>query len=310
MQTTSNILMIEPIAFGFNEQTAVNNYFQKNENMPEATVQQQALAEFNAMVEKLRANKINVIVVKDTLEPHTPDSIFPNNWVSFHSCGTVVLYPMCAPNRRLERRFDILEILKREGFLIKEIFDLSPQENHNFFLEGTGSMVLDRENHIAYASLSGRTDGAVLTDFCEKLDYKDVFFDTYQYVEGERKSVYHTNVMMCVADSYVVICLDAVYDNEDFKSILIGTLVKTKKAFIEISESQMNNFAGNMLQVHNADGEKLLIMSQTAYNSLNANQIAFLEKFNRIITVEIPTIEKFGGGSARCMMAEVFLPKS
>jgi hypothetical protein len=309
MHTTSNILMIEPVAFGFNEQTAVNNYFQQNEETPSADIQKQALIEFNAMVEKLRANKINVIVVKDTPDPHTPDSIFPNNWVSFHSCGTVVLYPMCAPNRRFERRFDILEILKKDGFLIKEIFDLSPQENHSLFLEGTGSMVLDRENHIAYASLSERTNTAVLSDFCEKLNYKNVFFNSYQDVEGQWKLIYHTNVIMCVADSYVVICLDSVGLEENFKETLLNMLQSTDKTIIEITESQMHNFAGNMLQVHNEDGDKLLIMSKTAYNSLNLNQIAILELFNKIITVDIPTIEKIGGGSARCMMAEVFLPK-
>lgn len=307
MQTTSNILMIEPIAFGFNEQTATNNYFQKNENSPATTVQQQALKEFTAMVEKLRTHKINVIVEKDTPKPHTPDSIFPNNWVSFHSSSKVVLYPMFAPNRRMERRMDIIENLEKQGFQVKQIVDLSNYETENKFLEGTGSMILDRENHIAYAALSQRTDKNIFELFCRELDYEPVTFSSFQTVENQRLPIYHTNVLMCVADSYVVICLDTVDDRREREN-LVEIFKKTNKTIIEISENEMHNFAGNMLQVQNNDSEKFLVMSQSAYNSLTESQIDTIQRFNKIISVEISTIEKLGGGSARCMMAEIFLP--
>lgn len=309
MQTTSNILMIEPISFGFNEETAKNNYFQQNDNTAESQIQQNALKEFTAMVETLRGKKINVIVEKDTISPHTPDSIFPNNWVSFHSCGKVVLYPMFAENRRTERRPDILERIKSEGFSINQNIDFSGYEHQNKFLEGTGSMILDRDNHIAYACISQRTDKNLFELFCRELEYTPVSFSSFQTVEDKRLPIYHTNVMMCVADHYVVICLDTI-DNADERKMVMESIEKSGKKIVEISEKQMHQFAGNMLQVNNIEGEKFLVMSQTAYESLTKEQVETIESFNAIIHVPIPTIERYGGGSARCMMAEVFLPKN
>ena len=305
-----SILMIEPIAFGFNVQTAANNYFQQNDNSAAEEIQKKALQEFTAMVEKLREHKIDVIVVKDTPQPHTPDSIFPNNWVSFHEDGTVVLYPMFAENRRLERREDILNHLQSIGYQINTIIDFSRYEKENLFLEGTGSMVLDKKNNVAYAALSQRTDEKVFEKFCQKMGFTPYSFSAFQTVGEERLPIYHTNVIMCVADDYAVWCRDSIDDFQELIYVLDKLIcVGTGKEVVVISEEQMHSFAGNMLQVENTEGKKYLVMSQTAYNSLDKEQLKTLKSFNDIITVEIPTIEKYGGGSARCMMAEVFLPK-
>ena len=304
MQTTDTVLMIEPIAFGFNEQTAVNNYFQIQQ---EGNVQDKALKEFNAFVEKLRAKDINVITIKDTLEPKTPDSIFPNNWVSFHADGKVVLYPMFAENRRLERRDDIINQIK-EQFEVTEVIDYSGAEKDNKFLEGTGSMIFDHDNKIAYGSVSLRLDEGLFRKFCSDFGFQPVVFHSYQTAGEERLPIYHTNVMMCVADQFVVICLDCI-DDESERNNVIETIKNSGKELIEISEDQMQNFAGNMLQVHNKSGEKFLVMSQSAYKSLNRDQVSAIEKYCEIIYSDLEVIETNGGGSARCMLAEVFLPK-
>ncbi|MBP7172742.1 MAG: amidinotransferase [Cloacibacterium sp.] len=305
MQTTDTVLMIEPIKFGFNAETAQNNYFQINSE--NAETQSKALQEFNNFVEKLRNKGINVITIKDTLEPHTPDSIFPNNWISMHNDGTVVLYPMCAVNRRWERRNDILEMLK-EKFLVKEIVDLSAPENEGKFLEGTGSMIFDHDNKIAYGSVSLRLDEKLFREFCEKFGFTPVVFHSYQTANNERLPIYHTNVMMCVADQFVVICLDCIDDETERKNVA-ETIKNSGKEIIEISENQMQQFAGNMLQVQNSEGKKFLVMSETAYKSLNSEQVSNIEKHCEIIYSNLETIETNGGGSARCMLAEVFLPK-
>lgn len=305
MQTTDTVLMIEPAAFGFNAETAQNNYFQINSE--NAETQNRALQEFNNFVEKLRNKGINVIIVKDTLEPHTPDSIFPNNWISMHSDGTVVLYPMCAVNRRGERRNDILEILQR-NFSVKEIIDLSAPENDGKFLEGTGSMIFDHDNKLAYGSVSLRLDEPLFREFCKKFGFEPVVFHSYQTANNERLPIYHTNVMMCVADQFVVICLDCI-DDETERVKVVNAIVNSGKEIIEISESQMQQFAGNMLQVQNSDGKKFLVMSQSAYQSLTPEQILNIEKYSEIIYSDLETIETNGGGSARCMLAEVFLEK-
>ena len=305
MQTTDTVLMIEPAAFGFNAETAQNNYFQVNSE--NAETQNRALQEFNNFVEKLRSKGINVITVKDTLEPHTPDSIFPNNWISMHQDGTVVLYPMCAVNRRWERRNDILEILKR-NFSVKEIIDFSAPENDGKFLEGTGSMIFDHDNKLAYGSVSLRLDEQLFREFCEKFGFEPVVFHSYQTANNERLPIYHTNVMMCVADQFVVICLDCI-DDETERVKVVNAIVNSGKEIIEISESQMQQFAGNMLQVQNSDGKKFLVMSQSAYQSLTQEQISNIEKYSEIIYSDLEIIETNGGGSARCMLAEVFLEK-
>lgn len=304
MQTTDTVLMIEPIAFGFNEQTAVNNYFQVQQ---EGNVQEKALQEFNAFVEKLRAKGINVITIKDTIEPKTPDSIFPNNWVSFHQDRKVVLYPMFAENRRLERREDIIDQIK-EQFDVKEVIDYSKIENEKKYLEGTGSMIFDHDNKIAYGSVSLRLDEALFRKFCSEFGFTPVVFHSYQTAGEERLPIYHTNVMMCVADKFVVICLDCI-DDETERQNVIDSIKNSGKELIEISEDQMQNFAGNMLQVQNNSGEKFLVMSQSAYRSLKPEQFSAIEKYSEIIYSDLETIETNGGGSARCMLAEVFLPK-
>ena len=304
MQTTDTVLMIEPVAFGFNEQTAVNNYFQVQQ---EGNVQDKALKEFNAFVEKLRAKDINVITIKDTLEPKTPDSIFPNNWVSFHADGKVVLYPMFAENRRLERRDDIINQIK-EQFEVTEVIDYSGAEKDNLFLEGTGSMIFDHDNKLAYGSVSLRLDEGLFRKFCSDFGFQPVVFHSYQTAGEERLPIYHTNVMMCVADQFVVICLDCI-DDESERNNVIETIKNSGKELIEISEDQMQNFAGNMLQVQNQSGKRFLVMSQSAYKSLNRDQVSAIEKYCEIIYSDLEVIETNGGGSARCMLAEVFLPK-
>ena len=292
-------------AFGFNAETAQNNYFQINSE--NAETQNRSLQEFNNFVEKLRSKGINVIIVKDTLEPHTPDSIFPNNWISMHSDGTVVLYPMCAVNRRWERRNDILEMIQK-NFKVKEIVDLSAPENDGKFLEGTGSMIFDHDNKLTYGSVSLRLDEPLFREFCEKFGFEPVVFHSYQTANNERLPIYHTNVMMCVADQFVVICLDCI-DDETERVNVVNAIVNSGKEIIEISESQMQRFAGNMLQLQNPEGKKFLVMSLSAYQSLTPEQISNIEKYSEIIYSDLETIETNGGGSARCMLAEVFLEK-
>jgi len=293
--------MIRPVNFAFNAETAENNAFQvKTDNKD---VHSKALEEFDRFVSLLRINNVDVIVVEDTPQPHTPDSLFPNNWVSFHHDGTLILYPMYAPSRRAERKEHVLEKIYKQFQVTSEI-DLSYYEKNNLFLEGTGSMVLDRENRIAFACLSARTDKKVLEEFCSRMNYKPVVFSA---VDSKGRSIYHTNVLMCVADRYVVICLDSIPDAIG-KQELIKTIQKTGKEIIEISYDQLNHFAGNMLQIENNKGEKLLVMSTQAYQSLSKEQVQKLSAYDRIIHSPLAAIETSGGGSARCMMAEIHLP--
>ena len=307
-QYTSTILMVEPIAFYYNPETAVNNYFQTETTDSQEDIQKQALEEFQEMVSALRSKGVNVITIKDTASPHTPDSIFPNNWISFHDNGNVVLYPMFAKNRREERREeDVLSLLEEKGFHIDDVIDFTSAEEDEIFLEGTGSIILDREHELAYACISQRTDEDLLIEFCEELEYTPVIFHANQTVNGERKPIYHTNVMMCIADKYAIICLDSIDDKKEKKAVC-EYLLEAGKEIIAITEVQMHQFAGNMLQVGGL-GQSYLVMSQTAYNSLNQEQISKIEAYNPILPVKIDLIEKLGGGSARCMMAEVFLPK-
>jgi len=301
MQAASHILMIRPVHFGFNAETAVNNAFQVAGK--DAGAQEKAVAEFDAMVVLLRQNGVDVVVVDDTPEPHTPDSIFPNNWISFHEDGTVVLYPMFAPNRRQERKPGIINAIAAK-FNITQTIDLSQYERESVFLEGTGSMVLDRQNKIAYACLSPRTDYFVLAEYCEKLGYTPVSFDA---IDRAGRAIYHTNVMMCVADRYVVICMDAIPAQHE-KETVTETIHKSGKAIIAITPEQMNHFAGNMLQVQNDQAEPLLVMSSQAFAALSKEQVAELGSYNKIIHSPLTTIETNGGGSARCMMAELHLP--
>ncbi len=309
MQVTNTILMIRPINFRKNEQTAVNNYFQEDLAIENAVINTRAQNEFDTFVEILRAKGVQVIVVQDTKEPDTPDSIFPNNWISFHADGTVGIYPMFAENRRNERREDILDTLEEMGFVIDSVMDYTAAEADNLFLEGTGSLLLDRVNKKAYCALSGRADEDLFIEFCEDFDYAPVLFTANQTVDGKRLPIYHTNVMMALGETFAIICLDTIDDKKERKN-LVEHLKDTNKEIIAISEAQMHHFAGNMLQVLGADDKRYLVMSSAAYNSLKPDQIAMIEKHSEIIHSSLETIETCGGGSARCMMAEVFLPKS
>lgn len=303
--------MIRPVQFRFNEQTAINNYYQKKvEGLGAEEIQARARSEFDGFVQVLRQHGIEVIVVDDTATPDTPDSIFPNNWISFHEDGRVAVYPMYAANRRLERRQDILEILKNEyAFSWTEKVDFTFFEKEGKFLEGTGSMILDRANKILYAALSQRTNEMALREFCQKFGYEPVLFTAYQQAGQQRLPIYHTNVMMCVADEFAVLCADSIDDKSE-RGTVVDKLAASGKEVIFISEVQKEHFAGNMLQVINPNHEKFLVMSSAAYGSLSAQQINTIRKYCPIIHSPLDTIEALGGGSARCMMAEIFLPKN
>ncbi|MDC6404884.1 MULTISPECIES: citrulline utilization hydrolase CtlX [Maribacter] len=308
MQITNTILMIRPVNFRMNEQTAVNNYFMEDLDEKNNQINQKAQDEFDAFVSTLRSAGVNVIVVDDTIDPDTPDSIFPNNWISFHENGTVGVYPMFAENRRNERREDILEIMEQHGFLIDNIMDYTAAEAEGVFLEGTGSIILDRVNQKAYCALSERADEDLFIEFCEDFDCMPVIFTANQSVDGKRLPIYHTNVMMALGEDFAIICLDSIDDKKERK-IVMDHLRNDGKEIIAISERQMHHFAGNMLEVLGKDGQRLLVMSSAAFASLDESQIEAIEKRCKIVHSPLDTIEACGGGSARCMMAEVFLPK-
>lgn len=308
-QVTDTLMMIRPAAFHLNEETAVNNYYQQGiDNLTESEVQEKALQEFDGFVEILRAAGITVHVFQDLKEENTPDSIFPNNWVSFHDDGRVLLYPMFAENRRKERKQRILDELAK-NHTIKSISDrLLAWEKEGLYLEGTGSLILDRANKIAYAAISVRTDRRLLERFCKELGYKAVSFTANQTVGSNRLPIYHTNVMMCVGEEFALVCADSVDDPAE-RSNLIMTLTHSGKEIVLISERQSEQFAGNMLQVKNANEDRFVIMSEAAFQSLNKKQQEILSKHGTLLHASLQTIETLGGGSARCMMAEVFLPK-
>ncbi|MGB0769376.1 MAG: citrulline utilization hydrolase CtlX [Flavobacteriaceae bacterium] len=309
-QITNSILMIRPVQFRMNEQTAVNNYYQKTiEHLTPDAVNALAVEEFDAFVQKLQAAGIQVVVVDDTKEFDTPDSIFPNNWISFHQNGTIALYPMFAENRRFERKESVVEAVEQKGFSIKHVVDYSEAEQENLFLEGTGSIILDREYQKAYCALSPRADEQLFIEFCEDFDFFPVIFSAYQTVNQKREKIYHTNVMMCIGSTFAVICLDSIDDKKERKNVIYH-LKKDNKDIIEITEDQVNQFAGNMLQLLGKNNTPFLIMSQSAFDSLRADQLSKLEKHTKIISSSLQTIEACGGGSARCMMAEIFLPKA
>jgi hypothetical protein len=304
-QITNTILMIRPAHFGYNPETAQNNSFQRlDESMTPAEIAEKTQEEFSGFVDELRYKGVQVIVVEDTDTPIKPDAVFPNNWISFHQTGVVVQYPMYSKTRRQERRSDIIEILQND-YVIERDYTFEHYEEEETFLEGTGSMILDRQHRIAYACLSERTDIRLLEKWCVLLGYHKLAFTA---VDRHGDPIYHTNVMMALGEDFVVICLDSVQDESE-RNLLVSSLERSGKEIIEISYEQMESFAGNMLQVSSAFGPKYLVMSETAYQSLNEEQIEKIKKRTDIIHFPIPTIEKYGGGSVRCMMAEVFLPK-
>ena len=300
--------MIRPVKFRMNEETAVNNYFQEEMSINNKEINTKAQAEFDSFVEKLRAVGVQVIVENDVLELDTPDSIFPNNWVSFHKNGSVVLYPMFAENRRRERREEILIRLEKEGFIIKDIVDYTSAEHEELYLEGTGSLLLDRVSQKAYCALSDRAHEDLIIEFCEDFDCSPVIFNAFQTKDGKRLPIYHTNVMMALGENIAIICLDSIDDKKE-KKFVISNLKEDKKEIIAISEEQMHQFAGNMLQVIGANGTKYMVMSKAAHDCLTQEQINKIEAHAQILSSDLQTIETCGGGSARCMMAEVFLPK-
>ena len=307
-QLTNHILMIRPAQIRMNEQTAVNNYFQASAGLSPEEVVKKSQEEFDAYVSVLREKGVQVTVVQDTEDPDTPDALFPNNWVSFHQDATVALYPMFAENRRLERREAVLEILEEDGFIIDQVMDYTAAEDSGVFLEGTGSLILDRVHKKAYCALSSRADEELFIEFCEDFEYTPVIFTANQTVNGSRLPIYHTNVMMCLAETFAVICLDSIDDKKERKAVL-NHLKEDGKEIIAISEAQMHSFAGNMLQVLGSEEAPYLVMSSTAYKSLTPDQLSKIEQHCEIIHADLSTIETCGGGSARCMMAEVFLPR-
>jgi hypothetical protein len=309
MQITNTILMVRPVRFRMNEETAVNNYFQEDLDIKNQTINLRAQQEFDDFVTALRAKGVEVIVVDDIYDRDTPDSIFPNNWISFHANGTVGLYPMFAENRRRERREDILDLLEEKGFQIHTVVDYTAAEDEGFFLEGTGSILMDREHEKAYCALSPRADEELFIEFCEDMECTPVIFTAYQSVDGHRMPIYHTNVMMCVAEHFAVICLDTIDDKKERKNV-VDHLIKDGKEIIAISEVQVQHFAGNMLQVIGAEDKRYLVMSTAAYNSLEQDQLRAIQRHCEIIHSPLETIETCGGGSARCMMAEIFLPRT
>jgi hypothetical protein len=306
-QLASSVLMIRPTRFQSNPQTADSNAFQTEPDASPAEQQRAALPEFEGLVSALRGAGVDVVVFDDTPEPHTPDSVFPNNWVSFHADGTVVIYPMEAENRRGERRLDIIDRLGTElGFQVREVVDLSHHEANGHFLEGTGSMVLDRVNRVAYACLSSRTHLDVLGDFAQRMDYDVVAFEA---VDRDGVPIYHTNVLMNVGERLAVICDGAISRDEQRKAVL-ERLEATGHEIISLSFDQLLAFAGNMLELRAADGVPVIAMSRRAWNSLSEEQRAVCEANGRIVTAAIDDIEDSAGGSVRCMLAEIHLPKS
>lgn len=308
-QLTHTVLMVRPASFRLNEETAVNNYFQKKSASLESAIQLKAVQEFDAFVALLQSKGIQVVVVEDDPSLNTPDALFPNNWVSFHQDGRLALYPMFAENRRRERREEVLFQLEEQGFLVDTIVDYTSAEEENLFLEGTGSLVLDRVHRKAYCAISPRADEDLVIEFCEDFEYMPIIFEAMQTVNNQRLPIYHTNVMMCIGDHFAVICLASIDDKSQCKTV-VNSLKNDGKEIIEITEEQMHHFAGNMLQVQSATTqETYLVMSKTAHQSLTTHQINAIEKHTTILSADLHTIEVNGGGSARCMLAEVFLPK-
>ena len=307
-QITNTVLMVRPVRFRMNEETVVNNYFQEEMDLKNEEINRQAQQEFDAFVHKLREVGVKVIGVDDIYEQNTPDSVFPNNWITFHQNGNVAIYPMFAENRRRERREDILDKVEEEGFLIENVYDYTDAEQENIFLEGTGAMVLDRVHRKAYCALSPRADEELFIEFCEDFEYTPVIFRAYQKVDGKQVPIYHTNVMMALGENFAVVCLDTITDKSERKNVL-HHLKEDKKEIISITPEQMCQYAGNMLQVQGKDST-YLVMSDTAYNALSPQQIQTIEKYTQILHSNLETIETCGGGSARCMLAEVFNPRN
>lgn len=294
--------MVRPAAFGFNAETAANNHFQSNPGMEKEELQNKALAEFDNMVEMLRSKAIDVLVIEDTKDPPKPDAIFPNNWLSTSPGGIISVFPMYAANRRIEKRDEIIQQLT-EAFVVKSLQDWSEYEAEGRYLEGTGSMIIDYENNMIYACASERTNPVMLEKYASANKFQAIVF---MATDNEGRPVYHTNVIMTLGEGFCVLCEEAI--DEEWELIAIRQLLEsTNHEIISITRDQMNCFAGNMLQVKNKQGEKILVMSQTAFECLRKEQKDMLEAYSTLLPIAVPTIEEVEGGSVRCMMAEIFL---
>jgi hypothetical protein len=303
-QTPHSLFMVRPANFGFNEQTAATNSFQRSTEDDQAIVHRAALKEFDAMVDLLKENHIELVVFEDTKDPIKPDAIFPNNWMSVHEDGKLILYPMLTQNRRQERRPEFVQML-RDKFSIKDIIDFSAEERNKKVVEGTGSLVFDHVNKIAYASRSERTDENLAKEIAKRLGYTLIVFDA---VDQHGKSIYHTNVLMCVGEKFVVLCLDAITKDED-QELVLNSFSNTGHKVVAISYAQMASFAGNMLEVKNKKGEPFVLLSLQAFNSLIPGQIDAITQFADLLPINIQTIETHGGGSVRCMVGGIHAPK-
>ena len=304
-QTTNQLLMIRPSCFYTNEQTARNNYFQQQTDENQRSTTAKAQQEFDGFVDELRSHGVKVFVWQDPEEPQTPDALFPNNWISFHNPQTLVTYPMYAVNRQMEVSNAPIKFLESKGLLFANKLDFTSHISSNIFLEGTGSMVLDRVNQIAYCARSERTNSILIDMFCQKMGYSAVVFSSLQSVNGQRQPIYHTNVMMSVGLDFAMVCLDSVDDINE-RNILIGSLEKSGKKIIELTEDQIHQFVGNVLELQSVSGNRLLAMSSTAYYALTDSQKEQISSKLTMVYSPLPTIERLGGGSARCMMAELF----
>lgn len=305
-QTANAVMMIKPVKFGYNEETAISNAFQQKEALATEQIQSQAAQEFDEFVALLRQHQIEVLVFEDILDPHTPDAVFPNNWISSHEDGTVILYPMMAANRRLERRKDIIDSLQNiYHFNVNQIVDYSHHEQQGRYLEGTGSVVFDYANGVAYANISDRTERSILEELCEMLQYEMIDF---RAVDKQGKDIYHTNVVMCIGEAFATICLQAIPEETERQRVK-DKLLSGGHEIVDINYEQLYAFAGNMLQVRNTNDEKFIILSRAAYQQLSDEQLDVLASNGKLLPVGIPTIEKFGGGSVRCMVAAIHLPK-
>ena len=305
-QTTDQLLMIRPSCFYTNEQTATNNYFQQQTQENQGATTAKAQQEFDGFVSELRSHGVAVYVWQDSIDPNTPDALFPNNWISFHNPNTIVTYPMYAVNRQMEVNNAPIEFLESKGFLFSNQIDFTSFISSNLYLEGTGSMVLDRENQIAYCARSDRTNPILIDMFCKKMGYSAVVFSSFHSVNGQRQPIYHTNVMMSIGLDFAVVCLDSIDETKN-RTVLIRSLETTGKTIIELTEEQIHQFAGNVLELQSNKGDRLLAMSTSAFDALTDSQKSALSSKLTMVHSPLPTIERLGGGSARCMMAELFM---
>lgn len=305
-QTTDQLLMIRPSCFYTNEQTATNNFFQQQTQENQGATTAKAQQEFDDFVSELRSHGVVVYVWQDTIKPNTPDALFPNNWISFHNPKTIITYPMFAVNRQMEVSKAPIEFLESKGFLFSNQIDFTSFISSNLYLEGTGSMVLDRVNQIAYCARSERTNPILIDMFCQKMGYTAVVFSSFQSVNGQRQPIYHTNVMMSVGLDFAVVCLDSIDETQE-RNALVHSLETTGKTIIKLTEEQIHQFTGNVLELQSNKGDRLLAMSTSAFHALTDSQKAELSSKLTMVHSPLPTIERLGGGSARCMMAELFM---